>query len=396
MRTRLGLLAVLAAAAMLVGTSSASAAPADRATALAAYDAVQQDIQVPSGWTGSTETCTVGTESSESLAATLHTLNTLRDFAGLPPVSFDDGLNHKALAAALMMAAEGRLSHNPDPGWKCYSDDGADGAGHSNLFYGYSGAAAMVGYVEDPGTPSLGHRLWVLDRSRMTFGSGSTGVTNALYVDTDRNVFPRRTIPANSRNAWPPEGFVPWPWVFPYWSVAIGGTGQNASYDNPQVTVTVDGQQLPVHDLDPFGSTLIWVTDVPASLREADHDIQVTITGAKVDGTDFPLSYTVKAFKAEPLPPPAFTGRPVVVRRDGRKKPIRRGTRLKVLATVTNGSVTGYQWLRGARAIKGARKPTYKVRAKDSGKRLACRVTAASPDGAQKAARTSRSVRVKR
>ena len=328
---------VLAAASVGVGAGTASAVPADRAAALAAYDAVQQDLQVPSGWTGSSDSCTVGTESSDSLNATLHTVNTLRDFAGLPPVTFDDGLNHKALAAALMMKAEGRLSHTPDPSWKCYSSDGADGAGHSNLFYGYSGAAAMVGYVEDPGTPSLGHRLWLLDRSRMTFGSGSTGVTNALYVDTDKNVFPRRTIPANSKSAWPPEGFVPWPWVFPYWSVSIGGSGQSASFDNPQVTVTADGQQLPVHDLDPFGSTLIWITDVPDSLKDADHDLQVNITGATVDGAAFPISYTVKAFKAAELPPPSFTSRPVVVRRDGRKAAIRRGTRLKVIASVTNG-----------------------------------------------------------
>src|SRR4051812_19241936 len=382
--------ALLAAGALTLGAAAgpASAAPADRASALAAYDAVQQDLQVPAGWTGSVDACDIGAESSDSLTATLHTVNTLRDFASLPPVAFDDALNHKALAAALMMKAEGRLSHSPDPSWKCYSDDGADGAGHSNLFFGYSGARAMVGYVEDPGTPSLGHRRWVLDAAGKTFGSGSTGDTNALYVVTDGNQFPRNTIPPNTRTAWPPEGFVPWPWVFQYWSVTIGGSGQSASFDpNTQVTVTVDGQQLPVHDVDPVGATLIWVTDVGDSLKTADHDLHVDITGGPIGGAAFPVSYIVKAFTAAPPAPPpgpggggslSFTRGPVVRRSDGRKAPIRRGTRLKVVAAVKGGSVTGYRWLRGGKAIKGARKASYRVRKADRGKRLACRVRAAS------------------
>src|SRR3954453_14514754 len=93
--------ALLAAGALTLGAAAgpATAAPADRASALAAYDAVQQDLQVPAGWTGSVDACEVGAESSASLTATLHTINTLRDFASLPSVAFDDGLNHKALAA---------------------------------------------------------------------------------------------------------------------------------------------------------------------------------------------------------------------------------------------------------------------------------------------------------
>ena len=46
--------------------------------------------------------------------------------------------------------------------------------------------------------------------------------------------------------------------------------------------------------------------------------------------------------------------------------------------------MTGYQWLRGGNAIKGARKATYLVRKADRGKRLACRVRAASPGAGQK------------
>jgi hypothetical protein len=251
----------------------------------------------------------------------------------------------------------------------------------------------MVGYVDDDGQPGVGHRRWVLAPSLMTMGSGSTGASNALYVASS---FPRAAIPANAKTAWPPAGFVPWPWVFMAWSVTIGGSGQNASFENPQITVTVDGQPLTVHDVDNLGATLIWVTDVDPSLQAADHSLEVTITGATIDGSPFPLSYTVKAFKAEAPPAVRFTARPVVRRRDGRTAPVRKGVRLEVVAQVTGGSVTGYQWLRGGHAIKGARKASYRVRKADRGKRLACRVSAGSPDGVQKITRTSGSVRVRK
>jgi uncharacterized protein YkwD len=386
-----------ALAALAVWAAPASAMSGDRNVALALWNEVQRDLQVPSGWTGSSETCTVGTESTESLSATVDTLDALRDFAGLPGVTFDEGLNHKALAAAMMMKAKGQLSHTPDPSWPCYSSDGADGAGHSNLFYGYSGPAAMIGYVEDPGNPALGHRFWLLDGTRTTFGSGSTGVTNALYVDTDRNAFPRRDIPQDFENAWPPEGYVPWPWVFSRWSLVLGGTGQNASFGSgTTVSVTANGQELPVHDVDPYGASVIWVTDVPDALRKSDEDLHVSITGATIDGQAHPVSYTVKAFDPAPLPPVRFVHRPVVRRADGRRGPVRRGVRLKVTTDVANGVVSEYQWLRNGRAVRGAERFSYRVRKADRGKRLSCRVTAAAPDGSSTASKTSSPVKVKR
>ena len=151
-------LASVFAALALAMPAGARAAPADRDTALAQYRAVLDDERVATGWTGSVNGCVVGEESEASLAATLRTVNTLRSFAGVGPVTFDSVLNRRALAAALMMKAAGDLSHTPDPDWPCYSEEGAEGAGTSNLFLGASGAAAMVGYVEDPGVQSLGHR----------------------------------------------------------------------------------------------------------------------------------------------------------------------------------------------------------------------------------------------
>lgn len=397
------LLAVAAAACLCC--SQALAVPADRAAALSLYDSVGSDLAVPSGWTGSTQTCTVGTESAESLAATLHTANVLRDFVGVAPVSFDDGLNHKALAAALMMTAQGDLSHDPPPDWKCYSEEGKDGASHSNLSLGASGASAMLTYADDGDVPSLGHRRWLLDPSKSVFGSGSTGSANALYVLGG----PAVAVAPNTVVPWPAAGWFPRGWIPGTWSVNVGGSGQAAEYQSPSVSVSVDGQPVAVSDVQDLGSfgtgrTLSWRPALDTLPNEdGDHDVAVTVSGAVVDGQPFPLAYTVKSFRGAPAPPPppppppggggggaaddlAFLARPTLRRK---------GSRLIVGARVTGGKVSGYRWLRDGHRVKGARGKRYRLRRRDRGHRFSCRVTAKSPAGAT-LSRTTRKVRVAR
>jgi hypothetical protein len=294
-----------------------------------------------------------------------------------------------------MMRAKNDLSHNPDPAWPCYSDDGYNGASHSNLFLGASGPQAMVGYVDDGGVDSLGHRMWVLDPGAAIFGSGSTGTTNALYVvsfDTRTPVPPATTV------AWPPSGWVPWQWVFGDWSVHVDGDGQTVSVQDPQVTVSIDGQPVGVHDVRSLGTSIAWRVDLADDLKQKDHVMHVTVSGAVVDGQPLPIAYDVSAF--QPDPPPVvpvlrWVHRPSIARADGRKRAVRPGVRLKATASVADGRISGYQWLRGAKAIAGASKSTYKARKADRGKKVACRVTATAADGSTTLVRTSRSIRVK-
>ena len=249
-RPRTGrLLALCAVFGALAPGSAGAAPPPDRAAALALYRAVQADTRVEAGWTGDTATCTAGTESAASRAATLHAVNALRAFAGLGPVTFDEVRSAEALAAALMMKAANSLSHTPDPAWPCYSADGAAAAGNSNLYLGESGAAAMVGYVDDDRVPSLGHRRWLLDPRATVFGSGSTGGSNALWVvDGSGSAASGTTV------AWPPAGWVPWPWVFTDWSLAVGNGDERVAFDAPQVDVTLDGAPLAASGRSPAGS----------------------------------------------------------------------------------------------------------------------------------------------
>ncbi len=294
---------VSALAVSQFGLASALAGPTSEAEARAQYEAVQENLAVGSGWTGSAEGCVVGSESDASLAATLETLNILRSFAGVAPVRFDPDYNHRALSAALMMTAAKELEHEPKPGWPCYSQTGADAAAASNLYGGVgpiTGSEAVFGYVEDDGTEDLGHRRWTLSPAATLFGSGTTDIANALYNPGTADV----PIAPGTLVAWPPAGFVPWPWVPKVWSVAIGShaEGDNVSFSQPDVTVEVDGQRVADTNLrraDPdYGpsETLSWEVDLPPALRTGTHAVHVSISGVRENGAAVPIDYSFSAF----------------------------------------------------------------------------------------------------
>jgi uncharacterized protein YkwD len=360
----------LVALALLAPAPAAVAKPASREDALRQWVSVVDATNVPTGWTGSTASCERGAESADSIAATATALNALRDFAGLGPVSFDPAKNDKALAAALMMEAAQNLSHTPGEDWPCSTAEGREAAGRSNLSLGVTGAGAMVGYVDDAGVDSLGHRRWVLDPAATTFGTGSSASANALWTVGDNAPAPTGDPPLI---AWPPDGFVPWSLVFGTWSAAINVPGAEAAA--PQVSVAVDGEPRAVSDvrtLEPgFGSadpTIAWTTAISPGDRSADHDVAVAIDGVTVNGTAVPVRYTVRAFAA---PPPRIT---TVGYRLPRK--LRSGRRITATATVTDAVSIEYQWLRSGRAVPGATRRRYRLGKIDRGKRLRCRITA--------------------
>lgn len=381
------------ALAFAASTDGAAAVP-DRATALLSYAAVLQDQRVDAGWTGATRGCETGSESPASLAATLRTVNVLRAFAGVGPVTFDAQFNQNALSAAVMMRAANRLSHGPGPDWPCYSAAGADGASHSNLFLGRSAAGAMVGYVDDSGVDTLGHRRWLLNPAAVVFGSGSTGTTNALYVvaPSDAPVAPNAAV------AWPPPGWVPWPWIFADWSLALGAPGQVVDFVDPRVAVTIDGVAAAVRGVRQLGggfgsgATLTWKVRVDPRSTTGDHTIAVAVSGAVVDGQPMPVTWAVSAF----APEPRFTAAVRILRPHGRRSAVRAGQRLGVTVRVTGAAQTHYQWLRAGRAIRGATRSTFRVRRRDRGDLVAVRVSASATAIGPSTERTSRPVRVRR
>ena len=386
------------AAIAAVSATPAGAAPADRATALAQYAAVQTDEAVGAGWTGAVAGCVVGSESAESQAATLRTVNALRSFAGLAPVTFDADKSARALAAALMMKAADSLSHSPGTDWPCYSADGAAGAGTSNLFLGESGPTAMVGYIDDGGVGSLGHRRWLLDPGATEFGSGSTGTSNALLVIGGS----RAVVAPGTVVVWPPAGWVPWQWVFSDWSASIGNGSQQVSLSAAQVAVTIDGTPAAVDGVADIGSgfgtgrVLRWGVAVPDALRSADHHVDVTITGVTLDGAALPLHYAFDGFQPEPpkpaTPPPPqvrFGVLPYIQRSDGRRRAIRPGVRVKAVYRAVNAARITLRWLRDGRPLAGATASMRIVRRSDRGRLLSCRITLSAADGSGATATTA-------
>jgi hypothetical protein len=273
----------------------------DRGSALHLYRAVSEARETEAGWTGSTRSCRVGTESSRSIEATLLTVNALREFVGLQPVKFNAEKNRSALTAAMMMAANGRLSHAPDARWRCYSEIGAGGAGSSNLYLGVSGPSAIVGYAFDTDVKSLGHRRWLFDPTAEEFGTGSTGRSNALHVTgaaDDPEVKSRYGF-----ESWPSPGYFPWPWVPRTWSVNLHGA-QLRSGEEPRVTVRVTGEKLPVTDVSVpsggygAGTTISWQTGISKRVYRTEKTFEVVLR----QGDEVLARYEVKPFRTTDRP----------------------------------------------------------------------------------------------
>jgi uncharacterized protein YkwD len=274
-------------------------------------------LEVPSDWTGDLASCDPGTTSQAYLDATLQMVNYFRAMVGLPGVTFDATLNAKAQEAALMMNAQHGLSHNPPPTWACYTDAGAEAAGHSNLALGSAGPEAIALYIEDPGAGnvSVGHRRWILYPPQVEMGVGSTDGpnsqgfspgANALWVIGDFG--PRPSQP--EWIAWPPIGFVPYQIVSPRWSLSRNRNLFAVDFSQATVTMTHNGQSvsltvLPYQD-DAFrgDDTIVWEPeDLGLNAAMPDQIFTVTVSNIIIDGTSQTFTYNVTVINpAHPTP----------------------------------------------------------------------------------------------
>lgn len=292
------LLALLLTAAAFAKTSYAQTC--DRLQVRDAYRvgfAETQTTLAELAWTGDAATCQPGEPSAIARTKAQTRLNYIRAIVGLPAVSFDSTLSAKAQAAALMMHAQGALNHFPDSSYACYTEAGRQAAGKSNLYLGRWGAAAIIGYVEDPGVNNgpLGHRRWILYPRAKSFGHGFTDRADALWVIGANN--PRPADPAFV--AWPNAGFHPIDLVFPRWSFALPGAG----WASAKVSMTdPSGQSISLTQLAPVNgygdNTLAW-EPVPGSYpRTTREDLAYTvrIDSVKVGSEFRSFSYTVTMF----------------------------------------------------------------------------------------------------
>jgi hypothetical protein len=239
-------------------------------------------------WSGDAASCTVGdmTKEARDSAYRLHTL--YRFMAGLEPVPMTDANNMKAQTCALLMTANGMISHTPDSSWKCYTMEGAMIANASSLSGG--GAVSSVeGYMIDPGNPTtLGHRRWVLSSMLAGVGFGSSGKFSCQYQPAARSKGGKPWI------AWPPPGQFPLQAMGSTWS-SMDKTGWSIQSDtvdlkSAQVTIMSGGMNMPVTITSlgsGYGSTYA-ISMIPMGWKAAVGTYSVSVTG-----TSMPISYEV-------------------------------------------------------------------------------------------------------
>jgi uncharacterized protein YkwD len=256
------------------------------------------------GWVGgSLLGCLPGLSSASANAATLTAMNYVRALAGLAPVVQNASLNAGAQAAALMMSANGALSHDPSSSWKCYTPSGAAAAGRSNLALAYPSikAGQIVDlYMDDPGASNVavGHRRWVLNPFTTQVGIGSTDTANALTV-----IGPSSSSRPNPRYVgWPTAGYFPNA-IEPdgRWSLSSGR--RNVSFAKARVRVYQGTHRIPVrkyHVENGYAMpTVVW--QMPAGFSKTSA-YRVVVSHIKKRGSHKNLrkSYVVRLFTPTP------------------------------------------------------------------------------------------------
>jgi len=267
---------------------------------------------VAHNWTGNHSTCNAGDTSQAFRDAVLRRINYFRAMAGVPDkVTFSSEYRRKAQAAALMMSVNRQLSHSPTPDWLCYSSDGAQGAGSSNLYLGRFGWGAITGYIQDPGSGNyfVGHRRWILYPQTQEMGTGDIPPTsypaaNALWV-FDSNIWGPRPQTRDGFVAWPPPGYVPYQVVFARWSFSY----PQADFSAATVTMTSGGAGVSLTKspvVNGYGeNTLVWIPlglsdSAPWPRPSADTTYAVSVQDVIINGQSRNFVYNVIVFDPTP------------------------------------------------------------------------------------------------
>ena len=292
----------------------------DRDAVLAAYEAEFDRVEPDAGFTGDIDDCTAGTTSQSYRDSVVQRVNWYRRMAGLSTVTEDRALSATAQRKALIMLAQGDLSHMPSPDWACFTEIDFQG---ENLALGVAGIGSVDGYMQDPGDHNLavGHRQQVLSPFVIQIGTGDVfaragtyRAANVMHLSYGFDLVPD-VREERGFVAWPPSGFVPPETVWGRWSFArqqittkVTQEG-NIIYtrrflsgpDFSEAVVSVSDDDGPVEArIIHRDDLLVWAvhgdTD-SARLPEpsdGDHCYTVKISGVQLDGTtQTPYEYAV-------------------------------------------------------------------------------------------------------
>lgn len=321
------------------------------------YNAVYSASEgVPMNSSANVASCFAGTNALDFMDAVLRRINWYRAMAGIPAsVMLNNMFNTNDQAAALIMSANGALSHTPPSSWTCWTSYGSNAANNSNIAIGYAGADAVNGYMRDNGGNNfaVGHRRWLLYPQTQLMGTGDIPrqgpyfSANAIWVFDGHQNDPR---PATRTPfvAWPPAGYVPYQLAF-----ARGSFGylKGTASDFSNATVTMRSNGVPVSVVketlqNGYGeNTLIWVPmGLDSSSQTAnwpfsgtDTVYQIGISNVLVGGTPTNFNYTVTLF--DPAVPGADYFPPTI---SGPSQPVVGLSNTYTFNAISNA--TSYQW----------------------------------------------------
>lgn len=257
--------------------------------------------------------CQPGVLRPEAQVSFISALNAMRALHGLGPVRHAAAFDGAVAEAALMMAANDDLSHDPPPSWKCWTAAGAAAAGSSNLLGGVSSSylpweddnGILAEWLVEGDGDEIGHRRWLLypHLAQTALGRVVAVLRSGIRVDSAvMKVFDSTDDPVH--RAHPPASipeFVAWPqgdypnFLFsPRARLSFSISGDTTETDVPgtvdfsqaKISVTLNGLSLPVRDQmwdnESFGTAniLSWRVDG----LEKNRNYSVKISGIR--GTD--------------------------------------------------------------------------------------------------------------
>jgi hypothetical protein len=141
------------------------------------------------------DNCNGGMINAAQKNEALARINFIRTTIGLPEVVYDGSQDESLQAAALLMAVNNKLDHNPTASDKCYSEDAAKGAsanlwmGTASGYYPWSPSQMVDDLFNDENIQTLGHRLWMLSPFMIETAFGRVDYVNNSKIYTASCVF---------------------------------------------------------------------------------------------------------------------------------------------------------------------------------------------------------------
>ena len=260
-------------------------------------------------WTGSAENCDPGSIPQSVQDKVRARINFYRLMVGLPgDVTFDTDINAKCQAAALMFLKNQNLSHDPPTSWSCWTSEGYEAAGNSNIGLGdentpVHSTKAIDLYINDneSGNATVGHRRWILYSKAKVMGHGSTSQSDALWVTGNTG----NPIPEDLPDfiSYPPPGYTPHPLCYRKWSFSI----PEANFDNSSVVMTnQDDENIPVSiqyrsvpgEAIVGDNSIVWIPSIPNN-DNAEIFFNVTISNVELFNEIYNYTYKVTLIPVE-------------------------------------------------------------------------------------------------